>query len=90
MKRICIAAMLLMMGCTSIHRIPADRFRNDLQNMNSLYWCEYIGQADGKVYILRKRAPLIGKEWKQEILFTESAGLDPALLKQLEDQKTKK
>lgn len=90
MKRICIAPMLLMMGCASIHRIPADRFRNDLQNMNSLYWCEYIGQADGKAYILRKRAPLIGKDWKQDILFAESADLDPALLKQLEKQKTKK
>ena len=82
--------MLLMMGCTSIHRIPPDRFRTDLQNMNSFYWCEYIGQADGNAYILRKRVPLIGKEWKQDILFTKATDLDPALLNQLEEQKTKK
>ena len=77
------------MGCTSIHKITPETFQADLQNMNSLYWCEYIGQADGNAYIMRKRAPLIGKEWKQEILFAEISGLDPGFLKKLEEWKMK-
>ena len=77
-------------GCSSFHRVTPEKFQADLQNMNSLYWCEYIGQADGNVYALRKRAPLIGKEWKQDILFTEIKALDPAFLKQLENAKKPK
>lgn len=77
-------------GCSSLHRVTPKKFQADLQNMNSIYWCEYIGQADGNAYALRKRAPLIGKEWKQDILFTEIKALDPAFLKQLDDAKIPK
>ena len=74
-------------GCSSLHRVTPEKFQADLQNINSLYWCEYIGQADGNAYILRKRAPLIGKEWKRDILYTEVKSLDPAFLQQLDDAK---
>lgn len=77
-------------GCSSLHRVTPEKFQADLHNMNSLYWCEYIGQADGNAYALRIRAPLIGKEWKQDILFTEIKALDPAFLKHLDDAKKPK
>ncbi len=62
--------------------MTAEEFKRqyDLRNMQSVYWADYLGEKDGKVYLLRKRAPLIGKNWKEEILFTEVAGLDPAFL----------
>jgi hypothetical protein len=58
-----------------------------LPRLHTFYGCDYIGQADGNAYILRKRAPLIGKEWKKDIQFTEVKMLDAAFLKQLEDVK---
>jgi hypothetical protein len=90
MKRICIFPVLLLVGCTSIHEVSPERFKTDIQDMNTFYWCEYIGQANGNAYILRKRAPLFGKRWKQDILCTKVNGLGPDFLKQLEERKKEK
>lgn len=91
MKKIyMLLVAMVLTGCTSIHQVTPEKFRADLQNMNSLHWCEYIGQADGNAYALRKRAPLIGKEWKRDILYTEVKSLDPAFLQLLEDAKKPK
>jgi hypothetical protein len=61
----------------------------DLRNMQSVYWADYLGEKDGKVYLLRKRAPLIGENWKEKILLTEIARLDPAFLQILRGQEKK-
>ena len=91
MKKIyMLLVAMALTGCTSIHRVTPENFQAFLQNMNSFYLCEYIGQADGNAYILRKCPPLIGKDMKRDILFTEVKTLDPAFLKQLEDAKKPK
>ncbi len=54
--------------------------------MQSVYWADYLGEKDGKVYLLRKRAPMLGSKWKEEVLFTEVAGLDTEFLKVLRKQ----
>ena len=77
-------ALLMLTGCTSVKHVTPETFRADLQNVNTLYWCEYIGQADGKAFLLWKKAPLIGKEWIHNVHFTEADKLDPAFLKRLE------
>ncbi len=86
---ILLLAMALT-GCSSIHKVTPEKFQTDLQVVNSFYWYEYIGQADGKAYVLRKRPPLIGKEMKQDIIFTEVRALNPAFLRQLEESKKPK
>lgn len=53
--------------------------------MQIIYWSEYIGQADGRAFILRKRVPLIGEKMKEEVLFTETDQLGEDFLKKLEN-----
>jgi len=81
----------LLYGCNELQHVTAEEFKRqyDLRNMQSVYWADYLGEKDGKVYLLRKRAPLLGKNWKEEILFTEAAGLDSAFLQILRGQEKK-
>lgn len=86
MRRIVtIAIGLMLVGCSTIHHVPPKTFERYTQNMNSLFWCEYIGQTDGKAFLLRKRAPLLWGEMTQDIVFTEAAGLNPSFLKRLRE-----
>jgi hypothetical protein len=78
---------LMLVGCSSIHHVSPDTFEGYTRNINSLFWCEYIGQADGKVFLLRKRAPLLWGEMKQDILFTEAAGLNWSFLNRLNENR---
>lgn len=55
--------------------------------MQTFHWSEYIGEADGNAYLLRKSAPLLGKTWNSEILYTETEGLSLEFLKQLQETK---
>jgi hypothetical protein len=88
MRKIALVAVGLMLaGCSSLHHVPPDTFECYTRNMNSLYWCEYIGQADGKAFLLRKRAPLFWGEMKQDILFTEAARLNRSFLDRLNENR---
>jgi hypothetical protein len=71
------------MGCSSLKHIESSEFKRqiELNNMQTLYWSQYIGQADGRAFILRKRVPLIGKKMKEEVLFTETDQLEKRLLR---------
>ncbi len=80
----------ILTGCSNLHQVSAERFHQEARMMNTFYSSEYIGQADGKAYLLRKRAPLIGNKWKEEILYTEAKELDVNDLKQLEEIKEKR
>lgn len=75
-------------GCNELRHVTADEFKWQYQNrdMQSVYSATYLGERDGKIYLLRKRAPLIGSKWKEEILFTEVAGLDTVFLKTLRER----
>jgi len=83
-------AMLLLgtlTGCTSVHYVTPKQFQLQANLMQSFHWTEYIGQADGKAYLLRKSAPLLGKNWTEEILYTETGALSPAFLRLLQEAK---
>jgi len=84
-----VLTLIALTGCTSVHHVSPKQFQLAV-GMHSLHWSEYIGQADGKVYLLRKSAPLIGKNWTEEILFTEAVGLSPEFLNQLQKNKEQK
>jgi hypothetical protein len=79
---------VFLYGCNELRHVTADELKWQYQNRNmqSVYWADYLGEKDGKVYLLSKRAPLIGSTWKEEVLFTEVAGLDAAFLKSLREQ----
>lgn len=89
MKLYVMALMILgLAGCANVHHVSPKRFQIEA-GMQTLHCSEYIGEADGKVYLLRKSAPLIGKNWSEEILYTETAGLCSEFLKQLQESKKK-
>ena len=69
---------------------PLEKFESELDNITSFYWCEYIGQAGGKAYLLRKTPPFFGDKWKEEILFTELDGLDKTFFKNQKEIKARK
>ncbi len=75
-------------GCDELRHVTADEFKWQYQNrdMQSVYSATYLGERDGKIYLFRKRAPLIGSKWKEEVLFTEVAGLDTVFLKTLRER----
>ena len=85
---ICVAICVCMLtGCSNLTYIESSEFKRqiELNNMQTLYWSEYIGQADGKAFILRKRVPLIGKKMKEEVLFTEADQLGEEFIKKLKE-----
>lgn len=78
---------LMLTGCSHVHHVTPEQFKAELINMNTMYHCQYIGQADGKAYALRKRMPLIGHKWKEEILVTEAKDLGFFPLKPMDPEK---
>ena len=80
-----LLGLTLLTGCGGLTHVDAAKFKKqmELNNMQTVYWCQYIGQADGKVYMLRKRAPLVGKSWGEQIWFTEVEKLDPEFVRGL-------
>ena len=83
------ADLLVLTGCSSLKHVDAATFRHEIElnNMQTVAWSEYIGQAEGKAYLLRKRAPLIGSTWEKYVWFTEVDELDSAFLAELENAK---
>ena len=92
MMKLSLVMLLLvaLTGCASVHHVTPKQFQLQANLMQSFQWTEYIGQADGKVYLLRKSAPLFGKIWTEEILYTETGALSPAFLRQLQETKEKR
>lgn len=82
-----VLVVVALTGCTRIHHVSPKRFQIEATMAQSFHWTEYIGEADGKAYLLRKSAPLMGRTWTEEILFTETNGLGVEFLKQLQKAK---
>ena len=84
-----IAGSLMLSGCSSLKHVDATTFSRqiELNNMQTVVWSEYIGQADGKAYLLHKRLPLVGSKWKEYVWFTEVDELDSAFLVELVNAK---
>ena len=82
-----IISAYICTGCSSLKHIESSEFKRQIEmnNMQTLYWSQYIGQADGRSFILRKRVPLIGKKMKEEVLFTESDQLGEEFINKLEE-----
>ena len=81
-----VACVCTLTSCSSLKHLEPSEFKQqiDLNNMQTLYWSEYIGQADGRAFILQKRVPLIGKKMKEEVLFTETNLLGEEFIEKLE------
>jgi hypothetical protein len=90
MRKILIITSLLLFlyGCNELVHVSAEEFKwqYDNRHMQSIFWADYLGEKDGKVYLFRKRAPLIGSKWKEEVLFTEVDSLDADFLNRLRKQ----
>ena len=91
MKR-CMALFLvfILTGCVSVHHVSPKRFQIEATLMQSFSSSEYIGQADGKAYLLRKYPSLVGKKWNEEILYTELGGLSPEFIRKMQEDKAKR
>ena len=90
MKRIIPVVLLsvVLTGCDKPKHVSGAEFKQEyeLRNQQTLFWAEYLGEKDGKVFLRRKRAPLVGKKWKEEIWFTEVESLDADFLDQLKQE----
>ncbi len=91
MKAYSIAlGLLVLAGCASVHHVSPKQFEIETGLIQTFHWAEYIGEADGKAYLLRKSAPLFGKSWSEEILYTEAAGLSSGFRERLQAAKKQK
>ena len=93
MKRIIPVLLVAVMltGCDKPKPVSGAEFKREfeLRNQQTLFWAEYLGEKDGKVFLRRKRAPLVGKKRKEEIWFTEVENLDADFLKELKQERVK-
>mgnify|MGYP006310090877 CR=1 FL=1 len=92
--KILIAALLLtvmLTGCDKPKHVSGAEFKREfeLRNQQTMFWAEYLGEKNGNVFLRRKRAPLVGKRWKEEVWFTEIENLDPDFLKELKQERAK-
>ena len=78
-------------GCDKPQHVSGAEFKREfeLRDQQTLFWAEYLGEKDGKVFLRRKRAPLIGRKWKEEIWYTETENLDADFLDELRKERAK-
>jgi hypothetical protein len=94
MMKILMPVLLLVVmltGCDRPKHVSGAEFKREfeLRNQQTMFWAEYMGEKDGKVFLWWKRAPLVGKKWKEEVWFTEMENLDPDFLKELKQERAK-
>jgi hypothetical protein len=84
-----LGVTIMMTGCSHLKQISAEEFKRqaDSRNMQSFYDYQYIGQANDNAYLLRMRAPFIGRKWRQDIYFTPVRELGLDYMPQLEKMK---
>lgn len=83
-----ILLCLLCCGCSNIHQVTGKTFENEaLPRMRKTSVNHYIGEADGKLFVLVKRHRFIGNGSDEHIYFTPKSALTPEFLKQLEHGK---
>jgi hypothetical protein len=86
--RISVALLLLagLTGCGQTKHVTGPEFRREyeLRNTQTMVSAEYLGERDGKVFLLRKTMSLTSHDkWKEETWFTETNNLPAAFLAQL-------
>jgi hypothetical protein len=83
-----LPALLLLAGCGGPKRVSVEAFQReyDLRNHQTVTASEYLGERDGRAYLLRKRMPLLGRRWKEEVWLVDTADLPPAFLERLRQE----
>jgi hypothetical protein len=83
-----LLALALLAGCNKPKRVSGAEFKRefDLRNAQTMVWSEYLGEKEGKAFMLRKTMPLVGSKWREEVWFTETNNLDSAFLEQLKKE----
>ena len=89
-KYFLLLGLLGVVGCSSAPRhLSASEFEQaiDASKTQTLDLYLYTGETNGAVYVLRKRAPLIGSKPKERMFFTETNGLTPGFLEQMRGER---
>jgi len=90
MKRMIPVLLLsfVLTGCDKPKHVSGSEFKREfeLRNQQTVFWAEYLGERDGKVFLRRKRTPMVGKKWKEDIWFTETENLDADFLNELKQE----
>ena len=79
-----------LVGCDKTKHVSGSEFKREfeLRNAQTMVASEYLGERDGKVFLMRKTMSLTSKDkWNEEVWFTEADNLDPAFLQELEEEK---
>jgi hypothetical protein len=82
---ILLLSLTLLAGCDEPKHVSGEEFKREfnMRNTQTMVWSEYLGEKEGKAFMLRKTMPLVGSKWREEVWFTETKNLDSAFLEQL-------
>jgi hypothetical protein len=78
--------VLVLTGCDAPKHVSDEAFKRefDLRNAQTMMASEYLGEKDGKVFLMRKTLSLFNKKkWNEEVWFTETNTLDLTTLDQM-------
>lgn len=80
------AITLILVGCNALQKVSGTEFQKeyDMRNMQTMHYAEYLGNKDGKVYLLKKSMAIWNpKKWTEEIIYTNISELNQTFKKQL-------
>ena len=78
---VCVLVALLL-GCKEYERITGQEFKKqyELRNMQTMHYSKYLGQRDGKAFmIIKSMSSTNQKDWNERIVYCEMSELDPSL-----------
>ena len=81
----------MLCGCNEPKKIAPARFKA-LYNFSpeSMHYTKYLGEKDGKVYVVKKSMSLLNqKKWDQEIFYVKMSELDAEFLAELRKKNLK-
>ena len=67
-------------------RVSGSQFQQEyaLRDQQTMHVAKYLGERDGKAYLLKKSMSVFDqRKWNEQLLYTEVGGLDPKFLLEL-------
>jgi len=83
-----LLTLICLVGCDNAKHVTGPEFQREyeLRNAQTMVASEYLGEQDGKVYLVRKTMSLVSKDkWNEEIWYTEADNLDSTFLQILKN-----
>ena len=80
---------IMLTGCDKAKHISGEEFKEQHRLGSSpMVVNQYVGEKDGRVYLSQKTMSLVGKKWREKILYAETEELPTKFLNQLRKEQT--